>query len=175
MDVQMLGFTSGFLAIPGLHLVGKRVCDAVLPSRASVVWLGRCESPQALVSLSRFILVLRELRRKLEEDWKRDEERAWVAGPRLCLAGVAGPQQEHCCHTLEEQAAKEGCSPLAPSSLATDQGAYSHHECIMVPLRLRIRSASTPSPAHVWLSSGWVLSSSSLLDLSCQLLKLPAA
>lgn len=41
----MLGFTSGFLAIPGLLLVGKRVCNAVLPSRVSVVWLGRCEPP----------------------------------------------------------------------------------------------------------------------------------
>ena len=72
----MLGFTSGFLAIPGLRLVGKRVCDAVLPSRVSVVWLGRCESPQALISLGRFILVLRELQRKLEQEWKRDGERA---------------------------------------------------------------------------------------------------
>lgn len=61
MDAQMLGFTSGFLAVPGLCLVGKHVCDAELPSRVSVVWLGRCESPQALTSLSRFILVLREL------------------------------------------------------------------------------------------------------------------
>lgn len=60
MDVQMLGFTSGFLAVPGLHLVGKLFCDAALPSGVSVVWLGSCESPQALISLGRFFLVLRD-------------------------------------------------------------------------------------------------------------------
>lgn len=48
MDAQMLGFTSGFLAVPGLRLAGKHVCDAVLPSRVSVVWLGRCEPPRLL-------------------------------------------------------------------------------------------------------------------------------
>lgn len=74
MDVQMLDFTSGFLAIPGLHFTGKCVYGPVLPSRVSVVWLSRCESPQALVSLSRFIWVLRELKRKLEQEWKRGGE-----------------------------------------------------------------------------------------------------
>lgn len=65
MDVQMLGFTSGFLAVPGLHLVGKLLGDATPPSRVSVLWLGRCESPQALVS--RFLLVLRDCK----ENWNK--------------------------------------------------------------------------------------------------------
>lgn len=82
-----------FLAVPGLHLVGKLLCEAALPSGVSLVWLGRCESPQALVSLSRSLLVLRDCKENWNKSGKGVGSRSWLclAGCRMAVAGMLLP------------------------------------------------------------------------------------
>lgn len=134
MDVQMLGFTSGFLAVPGLHSVGKLLCDVALPSGASVVWLGRCESPQALVSLSRFFLVLRDCKENWNKSGKGIGSRS-LALP--CLAWCRMAVECHC-HELWDPAAH-------------GLGAFSHHDASLAVNPEHNHSLPNPCLVFQWL------------------------